>query len=153
MDNYSLKPLRENPELYEKSALWFSQKWRIPLEAYRESIGECIKNKCGVPQWYVVLDNYGNIAAGAGVIENDFHDRPDLTPNLCALYVEPEHRMKGLARRLLDFARNDMYKMGFDTLYLVTDHEDFYEKCGWEFFTTVNDVETGPEKMYRAKTK
>ena len=153
MDNYSLKPLRENPELYEKSALWFSQKWRIPLEAYRESIGECIKNKCGVPQWYVVLDNYGNIAAGAGVIENDFHDRPDLTPNLCALYVEPEHRMKGLARRLLDFARDDMSKMGFDTLYLVTDHEDFYEKCGWEFFTMVNDVETVLERMYRAKTE
>ena len=43
--------------------------------------------------------------------------------------------------------------MGFDTLYLVTDHEDFYEKYGWEFFTTVNDVETGPERMYRAKTE
>ena len=26
--------------------------------------------------------------SGAGVIENDFHDRKDLTPNLCALFVE-----------------------------------------------------------------
>ena len=73
------------------------------------------------------------IVAGAGVIANDYHDRVDLTPNLCALFVEESHRYRGIARLLLDSARRDMGKLGFETLYLVTDHEHFYERCGWEF--------------------
>ena len=39
--------------------------------------------------------------AGAGVISNDFHNRRDLAPNLCALFVEPAYRRQGIARRLL----------------------------------------------------
>ena len=27
-----------------------------------------------------------------GVIENDFHDRKDLTPNVCAVYTEEDCR-------------------------------------------------------------
>lgn len=91
-------------------------------------------------------------AAGAGVIENDFHDRPDLRPNLCALYVEPLYRGRGLAHSLLDAIRADMGELGEERLYLVTDHTDFYEKCGWEFLTLVNDLEGRSERMYAAKT-
>ena len=85
-----------------------------------------------VPQWYLLLDGE-TIAGGAGVIENDFHDRPDLAPNLCALFVEPEFRGRGLARALLDAVRADLAGMGVETLYLVTDHTEFYERCGWQF--------------------
>ena len=37
--------------------------------------------------WYLCMLN-NQIIAGVGVIENDFHDRKDLTPNICAMYVE-----------------------------------------------------------------
>ena len=47
-----------------------------------------MERKTGITQWYVIVDGQRNIIAGAGVIENDFHDRKDLTPNLCALFVE-----------------------------------------------------------------
>lgn len=46
---------------------------------------ECMERKTGIPQWYVIVDGQRNIIAGTGVIENDFYDRKDLTPNLCAL--------------------------------------------------------------------
>ena len=42
--------LRENERLLEESAIWFSEKWNIPIEAYRESIKECIENKTTIPQ-------------------------------------------------------------------------------------------------------
>ena len=49
-----------------------------------------------------------------GVIDNDFHNRADLTPNLCALYVEPTFRHQGLAGILLttvgDFLANSGFK-------------------------------------------
>lgn len=147
----NLKMLREHPELTERAALWFSSKWDVPEEAYRESICQCTAQKTGVPQWYVVLDNEQNIVAGAGVIENDFHDRKDLSPNLCALFVEQAYRNQGIARHILDFVKRDMGNMGVQQLYLVTDHTEFYEKCGWSFLTMVNDANGCPERMYAAK--
>lgn len=32
---------------------------------------------------------------------NDFHDRKNLTPNVCALYVEESCRNQGIADKLL----------------------------------------------------
>lgn len=61
----------------------------------------------------------GNIAAGLGVIENDFHKRPDLAPNICAVFVEPEHRRRGVAKMMLDFVCSDMKSLGIKTVYLI----------------------------------
>ncbi len=37
----------------------------------------------------------GQIIGGIGVIENDFHDRKDLAPNVCAVYTEEDRRGDG----------------------------------------------------------
>lgn len=145
--------LREKPDLLEPAAKWFSGHWNIDEEEYRSSMRCCILQQCGAPQWYAVLDDQGNLIAGAGVIENDFHDRKDLSPNVCALFVEEAYRGRGLAKELLELARRDMGDMGCEQLYLVTDHEHFYETCGWQFFTMVHDETTGePERLYTVRT-
>lgn len=90
-----------------------------------------------------------DILGGAGVIENDFHDRRDLTPNVCAVHVEQAHRCKGIAGKLLEHICRDMAGMGIDTLYLVTDHTSFYERCGWWFLCPVQgDGEEHMTQMY-----
>ncbi len=144
--------LRNSPNDSERAAQWFSQKWGIPVATYRESIRQCITKRSEVPQWYLVVNSTGNIIAGAGVIDNDFHNRKDLSPNLCALFVEKEYRNQGIARHLLDVARNDFSKMGIHTLYLITDHTEFYEKCGWEFVTMVQEDMGTTARLYAAKT-
>ena len=76
-------------------------------------------------------------------------DRPDLTPNVCAVYVEEAHRCRGIAGQMLRFVCADMKNMGIDTLYLVTDHTSFYERYGWEFLCMVQDSAEGtPIRMY-----
>ena len=45
---------------------------------------------------------------GLGVIENDFHDREDLTPNVCAVYTEEDRRCRGVAGSLLNYVCEDM---------------------------------------------
>ena len=99
----------------------------IPVIISQTGLSEMVYN-----DFFIGEDCDVDIVAGCGIIENDFHDRPDLAPNLCALYVEPARRGEGIARRLLDFARRDMGARGCDRLYLVTDHERLYERCGWE---------------------
>lgn len=82
--------------------------------------------------WYLCLDG-DRIVGGLGVIENDFHDRKDLSPNLCAVYVDETHRRRGIAGRLLGMAVEDLRGKGVSPVYLLTDHTGFYERYGWEF--------------------
>ena len=140
--------LREHGELAQRAAEWFHQKWGIPIEAYAESIDDCITDRESVPQWYLVMDN-DTIIGGLGVIENDFHNRKDLTPNVCAVYVKEEYRCQGIAGEMLNFVCMDMKKKGIDTLYLVTDHTSFYERYGWKFLCMVQgDGEPDMSRMY-----
>lgn len=86
---------------------------------------------------------------GLGVIENDFHDRKDLTPNVCAVYTEEEVRGKGIAGTLLDKVVGDLRDKGISPVYLVTDHVGFYERYGWEFLCMVQgDDEPDMTRMY-----
>lgn len=144
--------LREHPELAGRAARWFHEKWGVPLDAYADSIAGCLQRSGPVPQWYVVLDGDA-ICAGAGVIENDFHDRKDLAPNVCAVYVEPAYRGRGMARGLLDAVCRDMAGLGVDTLYLLTDHVGFYERCGWRFLCMVRCDGGEVSRMYIYKEK
>ena len=91
MKAWEIVRLSDRPALAEEAAQWFHGKWGIPLGAYRESIARSIAQPGGVPLWLVALSG-GQIAGGLGVIDNDFHRRPDLTPNICAVYVEPAFR-------------------------------------------------------------
>lgn len=125
-----------------------SRKMGYSARAYAESMEECLAMKSAVPQWYLALED-GQIIGGLGVIENDFHDRKDLAPNVCAVYTEEAQRERGVAGALLDTVCADMRERGISTLYLVTDHTAFYERYGWEFLCMVQgDGEPELSRMY-----
>lgn len=146
--NYEIIRLIDKPELKEQIAQWFHEKWSIPLEAYINSMDDCLLKKNPVPQWYVAMEE-DKIIGGMGVIENDFHNRKDLTPNICAVYTEKDKRCNGIAGALLNYVCRDMKEKGINTLYLLTDHNGFYERYGWEFFCMVQgDGESDMARMY-----
>lgn len=146
--DYMIVKLRDMPSVKEQAAQWFHEKWGVPLEAYRESMENCLAGKSAVPQWYIAMEGE-RVIGGLGVIENDFHDRKDLAPNVCAVYVEPDKRCQGVAGALLQCACSDMKKLGIPVLYLVTDHTAFYERYGWEFLCMVQgDGEPDMTRMY-----
>ena len=140
--------IRENKNMADRAANWFHQKWNIPFRAQHESICDCLKNETIVPRWYLAMDR-DVIIGGLGVIDNDFHNRKDLTPNVCAVYVEEPYRCQGIAGKLLQYVCEDIREQGIDTLYLVTDHTTFYEKYGWEFLCMVQgDEDQEMTRMY-----
>ena len=69
----------------ERAAWWFHEKWGIPVTEYLESMEECLAGNRTVPQWYLAVDGE-ELIGGAGVIENDFHNRRDLAPNVRSLH-------------------------------------------------------------------
>ena len=147
MSAYKYITLREKPQLKDRAAEWFHSKWGVPQEAYIGCMESYLsrENEYG---WYLCLDG-DEIAGGLGVIENDFHDRKDLTPNVCAVYTEEKHRCKGIAGHLLNMAADDLRTKGITPIYLVTDHMNFYERYGWEFLCMVQgDGEPDMTRMY-----
>ncbi|MDR7855025.1 GNAT family N-acetyltransferase [Tissierella sp.] len=148
MSNYQIKRIVDSPELKTYAADWFHQKWNIPVEAYLESMDECLNGRNTIPQWYIVMLE-DEIVGGVGVIKNDFHNRKDLSPNVCAVYVEENYRRQGIAGKMLDYVCEDMKEKNIDTLYLITDHISLYERYGWEFLCMAQgDGEKELSRMY-----
>ena len=147
MSDLKYNNLKQNPEIKHAAAGWFHSKWRVPEEAYLECMEAYLSGDTDYG-WYLCLDG-DRIAGGLGVIENDFHNRKDLTPNVCAVYTEEEYRCKGIAGRLLNMAVEDCRQKGFSPVYLLTDHTGFYERYGWELLCMVQgDGESEMSRMY-----
>lgn len=147
MTDYQYITLRERKELLITAAEWFNAKWGVPTEAYLECMNEYLQGDTEYG-WYLCVDNE-RIVGGLGVIENDFHNRKDLTPNICAVFVEEKYRSQGIAGKLLNMAVDDLRIKGISPVYLLTDHIGFYERYGWEFLCMVQgDGEPQMSRMY-----
>lgn len=144
MKPYTYLTLREKPEVKEKAAAWFHEKWGVPQEAYLSCMEAYLAQETEYG-WYLCLDGE-RIVGGLGVIPNDFHERKDLTPNVCAVYTEEDCRCQGIAGTLLDMVVEDLRSKGITPIYLITEHTSFYERYGWEFLCMVQ-TEDSAENM------
>ena len=147
MADYQYRTLRQVPAVKNAAAEWFHSKWGVPQEAYLACMDAYLSGETELG-WYLCFDG-DQIIGGMGVIENDFHDRVDLTPNVCAVYTEADYRGRGIAGNLLNMVVEDLRCKGISPVYLLTDHTGFYEKYGWEFFCMAQgDGEPDMSRMY-----
>lgn len=147
MNTYEILSVKDHPEIIPRASEWFAGKWKVYIGAYLESMNDAVNKTDAVPDWFVIMDG-GKIIAGLGVIENDFHERKDLAPNVCAVFVEKEYRRQGIARMMLDHVVMKMKNAGISPVYLLTDHTEFYERVGWEFFCHVRETAGGYARLY-----
>ena len=98
--------LREDASLKMQAAAWFHSKWNVPQEAYESCMQSYLEGRTEYG-WYLCMDG-DKIVAGLGVIDNDFHDRKDLSPNVCAVYTEADYRCRGIAGALLNAPSRDV---------------------------------------------
>lgn len=147
MCDYKYITLREKPEIMGEAATWFHTKWHVPREAYLECMVAYLSNDTEYG-WYLCLDE-DRIVGGLGVIKNDFHDKKDLAPNVCAVYTDEDYRCQEIAGRLLNMAVEDLRTKGISPVYLLTNHTGFYERYGWEFLCMAQgDGEPYLSRMY-----
>lgn len=151
--DYRISAVREHPEYAEQAIAYFSAKWSVPEEDYRKSITESLQTDAPVPRWYLMMKDE-EIVGSFGLIQNDFVDRTDLFPYLCALYVEPTERGQALGARMLMYGQSEAKRLGYENLYLVTDHVGYYEKYGWEFAGMAGNTDgEGESRIYRIGTE
>lgn len=149
---YKIISIRDRHEYSGHAIDWFSSKWGIDRKEYEMSFADCISKNESLPQWYLALDKDDEIIGGCGLIQNDFVDRVDLLPYICALFVEEKARGHALGAKLLENARIEGGKLCFDRLYLCTDHTAYYEKYGWNYIATGNHPWGSTSRIYEAPT-
>ncbi|MCM1991539.1 GNAT family N-acetyltransferase [Oceanirhabdus seepicola] len=74
------------------------------------------------------------------IFDNDLETRPELTPWLAGLYVDPNYRCKGVADKLINAVLKICKNMNYDTVFLRTEHTaNYYKKHGWTFVEDTTD--------------
>ncbi|WP_371380936.1 GNAT family N-acetyltransferase [Sporomusa aerivorans] len=72
-----------------------------------------------------------NCIGTVSLFENDLKSL-SLKPWLAALVVDKQYRGAGIGKRLITEISNISRTIGFETLYLRTEHaSDYYKKLGW----------------------
>lgn len=123
--------IREYPEYKQQAIEYFQNTWGNKM-VYEDCISRSIETKKPLPVWYLLIDGE-KIAGGAGLITNDFISCMDLYPWLCALHIDEKYRGNSLGKLLIEQIKIDVAKLGFDKLYLCTDHIGYYEKYGFSY--------------------
>lgn len=79
------------------------------------------------------------------IFENDLKSQNELKPWLASLYVSPNCRGKRIAEELVNQVIATVKGLGYETLYLRTEHaSEYYKKLAWEFLYKTHD-EKGQE--------
>ena len=141
--------IREYPEWLNKAADYLSARWGIDRQIYVDSMMDSLTTEKPVPRWYIMLCG-DEIIGSYGLIENDFMVRDDLSPWLCALYVEPAYRGRHLGAQLLVHSRLEAAALGFEKLYLNTDHVGYYEKYYWRYIGDFAHQSGDDTRVYEA---
>ncbi len=127
-----IKSLRTEPKQLDRFVEYYVRHWNNDA-IYRDCMTSCLDSPSPLPQWYLLLNLNNEIIGGAGLITNDFISRMDLMPWLCALYIEEPYRGNNYGSLLIDHISHEAFRLGFDKLYLCTDHMGYYEKFGFEY--------------------
>ncbi len=152
MSECTIVAIRDNPAYYARAVDYLSAKWGIDRAIYEASLTDAIHTAQPVPRWYVMLLE-GEIIGSYGLIENDFMVRKDMKPWLCAVHIDEAQRGHAYGGKLLAHGRDEARKLGFDTVYLCTDHVGYYEKYGWQFFGMEESEFDGPTRVYTIQTE
>ena len=144
--------VRNYSEGLEAAARYFNMAWpgintAFYLDAMKHSYGE----HSPLPQFYLLMEN-SRIIGCYGLAVNDFISRHDLYPWFVALYIEEEKRGQALGSLLLEHALGEAAAAGFDTFYLTTDHEGYYEKYGWKRIEDGVERDGTPARIYARST-
>ena len=80
----------------------------------------------------IVALHENNIAGYCTVAKSDCTPNVSYTPYIGYMFVDEKYRGHHLSQKLISYAISYLQTQGFHHVYLVSDHENFYEKYGFK---------------------
>ena len=147
--------IRKNPQWAETAKAYCEEKWSDVYGAFEDTLNQCLQKENRLPEtWIMVGGMQEDEIKGfyqlcdAEPVENETKRSPWLT----MLFVEPDLRGWHYGELLMNHARYEAGKLGFDKMYLATDHIGFYEKYGFREIGLERFAWGRPTKIYETDT-
>lgn len=145
--------LKNDPELCEKAKLYCLENWNKVYNSFAQCADKSVTYD--MPRTYVVLggEDEKEIIGFYQLAEHDGLTRfTDISPFISALFVDKRARGGGLSETLINHAKYEAASLGYEKIYVASDHIGYYEKHG--FHEIGLDIFTwgGAAKVYEAYT-
>jgi GNAT superfamily N-acetyltransferase len=139
MEKIKIKNLADHPKHFKTVCKWIWEQWEKPDGYNMKGIEYRTHHslyRTKIPMTFIAF--FDNKPVGtASLWQNDLKQRQDLSPWLACIYVIPKMRAKGIGKKLQEVLLAKTKKMGYHSIYLTTDHKNYYEKTGWKFLEMV----------------
>jgi N-acetylglutamate synthase-like GNAT family acetyltransferase len=132
---FTISDLRQRPEFFDPVAdrIWQAW-WKADGHPYDYITGRLRENMNATPIPFALAAHDGEAFLGtASVIASDLAERPQLTPWVAAVWVDPQARRRGVGAALVNRATQDCFALGVGRVYLCTRprRSGFYERLSW----------------------
>lgn len=132
---YRVDDLRDRPEFASVVANRVWRAWWQPEGYEIDFIEALVEQNLGsepIPLALVAHDEE-RFFGTASVITTDLDARPQYTPWVAAVWVDPPHRSNGIGAALVRAGAETPKRLGFDCSYLTAlpPKHAFYERLGW----------------------
>jgi GNAT superfamily N-acetyltransferase len=126
--------LAERPDLVATVASWQWREWGRPRGRRLESVTHEVEGLVtAIDEAGFVLLNDETPLGTACLTALDLDTRPDLSPWLASVFVEPDHRGRGHATRLIRAVERAAGTLGHAELWLFTATSvPLYRQLGWQ---------------------
>jgi len=131
----TIEYLADYPQHIPAVAKWLYSEWGHhnpdkTVQDYEETVRRHL-GQDSIPLMLIAL--WEGLPAGtASIYIHDMSIHPELTPWLASVFVDPDHRNKGIGSKLVSAIEEIASHMRIAILYLWTpDKEYFYSRLGW----------------------
>lgn len=129
MNHFEFLPITASDDLWEKVSL-FAQNcsWSAGKSLSK------IMTENGFTDWerVIVALNENEIAGYCTVAKTDCIPDIPYTPYIGYMFVDEKYRGHRLSQQLISYAMSYLKALNFQQVYLVSDHENLYEKYGFK---------------------
>lgn len=73
------------------------------------------------------------------------------TPFIGYIFVDEKYRGKRVSQTLIEYSSAYLKTLGFDRVHIISDHENLYEKYGFEVIDEIINHKGNKEKIYVMK--
>lgn len=147
LHDVSIVPVKDNPVFFDIVANRVWKQWWEAKGQTENAVADGLRHAFAAQSFCGAFAavHKGAYVGSAMVIESDMDDRPEYSPWIAGIFVEPQYRGQGIGATLVTHAAQNAFQHGASTVYLCATRKNatYYDMLGW----TRLEENVGPSSM------